>query len=118
MSKNDEFVTFQNSAGEEISNDPRWHAKRVLEEAGMSKAEDFDIPGPYDSITDGKELKQLAKDRGISTVGIRKASVIRDLLEQWDEDQEKSEDDDSDSDDDNDESTGDNESGDSDNSEE
>jgi hypothetical protein len=36
MAKNkDDIVTFLNSAGEEISNDPRWHAKRTLEAAGM-----------------------------------------------------------------------------------
>ncbi len=31
---NDDIVVFLNSAGEEISNDPRWHAKRVLEANG------------------------------------------------------------------------------------
>jgi hypothetical protein len=31
----DDIVTFLNSAGEEISNDPRWHAKRTLEAAGI-----------------------------------------------------------------------------------
>lgn len=33
-SKSD-IVTFLNAAGEEISNDPRWHAQRTLEAAGM-----------------------------------------------------------------------------------
>lgn len=31
----DDIVTFLNAAGEEISNDPRWHARRTLEAAGM-----------------------------------------------------------------------------------
>lgn len=32
--ENDDIVVFQNSLGEEISNDPRWHAKRVLAAQG------------------------------------------------------------------------------------
>lgn len=34
---NDDIVTFLNSAGEEISNDPRWHAQKTLEAAGMNQ---------------------------------------------------------------------------------
>ena len=35
-SQNDSIVTFTNSRGEEISNDPRWHAQKTLQAAGMS----------------------------------------------------------------------------------
>jgi len=31
-----DLVTFLNSRGEEISNDPRWHAQKVLAGAGMT----------------------------------------------------------------------------------
>ena len=104
-------VTFLDSNGNTISNDPLFLAQQTMAEAGVGgKAEDFDIPGPYDHITDGKELKALAKERGISTTGIRKASVFRDLLESWDEEHEN-DNDDSDSDDD--ESTGDDDNSDS-----
>ncbi|WNO27792.1 hypothetical protein SEA_HUWBERT_40 [Microbacterium phage Huwbert] len=36
----EEFVTFLNSAGEEVSNDPRWKAKRLLEESGIDSSND------------------------------------------------------------------------------
>lgn len=35
------YVVFENSAGEEISNDPRWHAERILglnQDAGVDEA--------------------------------------------------------------------------------
>ena len=111
----EQYVTFLNSAGEEISNDPRWLAQKTLEQYGVErqKAPDFELAGPYDEITDGKELQALAKSRGIPIKGIRSATKIRELLEEWD-DENPSED----SDDDNDESTGDDKSGDSDDSKE
>lgn len=33
--KEAEFVTFLDAEGNEISNDPRWHAQKVLAEAGL-----------------------------------------------------------------------------------
>lgn len=42
--KDDEVVTFLNSAGEEISNDPRWHARRILgEQTNQADNEKDDI---------------------------------------------------------------------------
>lgn len=35
-----DYVTFENSLGEEISNDPRWHAERVLADAGVEGEKD------------------------------------------------------------------------------
>lgn len=110
----EKYVTFLNSAGEEISNDPRWLAEKTLSAYGVGqKAPDFEIAGPYDEITDGKELQALAKSRGIPIKGIRSATKIRELLEAWDDENPES-----DTDDDDEESTGDGQSGDSGNSEE
>lgn len=103
MTKNSKsgYVTFLNSAGEEISNDPLWLAQKQLSDAGVEhySAPEFDVPGDYDEF-DGAALKALAKERKISLVGIRKASAIRELLEQWDEDNESADGDSSDEDDD------------------
>lgn len=94
-------VVFLNSAGEEVSNDPRWLARKTLAAyGGTTKAADFDIPGPYDHL-DGVELKALTKDRGISTKGFRKASQFRDVLEAWDEEHDDEADSDDESDDSN-----------------
>lgn len=91
-------VTFLNSAGEIISNDPFYLAQQTLSKAGVEgKAPDFDVPGPYDKLT-GDELKALAKEREISTKGFKKASQYRDALEEWDEAQENPDSDDDDSD--------------------
>lgn len=39
MAKNkSDIVTFLNSHGEEVSNDPRWHAQRTLEAAGLDNS--------------------------------------------------------------------------------
>lgn len=101
MAKNkidNDIVTFLNSAGETVSNDPRWLARQTLESYGVGqKAEDFDVPGEYDDL-EGPELKALAKERGISTKGFRRASQFREALEAWDEEQEMNSSGDSDSD--------------------
>ena len=85
MSTEREPVTFLNSAGETISNDPLWLAQQTLSEAGVEgRKPDFDIAGPYDDL-DGAQLKTLATERGIKTKGWRKASQFREALEEWDE---------------------------------
>ncbi len=95
MAKND-YVTFLNSAGEEISNDPRWLAEKTLREAGVGVgAADFDIEGAYDNLT-GAELKAEVKKRGIKVQG-RKASDYRQALEDWDDEHSDEADDDDDS---------------------
>ena len=101
MSTEREPVTFLNSAGETISNDPLWLAQQTLSANGVEgRKPDFDIAGPYDHL-DGPELKALAKERGIKTTGWRKASLFREALEEWDEVQADADADaDSDSDDD------------------
>lgn len=100
MAKNNDYVTFLNSAGEEISNDPRWLAEKTLREAGVGQAEDFDISGAYDELS-GAELKAEVKKRGIKVQG-RKASDYRQALEDWDDEHadETEEPDSNDSDDD------------------
>ena len=109
----EDTVTFLDSAGNVISNDPVWLARRTLAEAGVEgKAPDFDMAGPYDHL-DGPELRALTKERGIVTKGWRKASQFRDALEAWDEENPPK-----DTDDDDDESSGNGQSGDSDDDEE
>jgi len=73
-----ESVTFLSATGEEISNDPVWHAQRVLRAAGVetpqaapSTEEDDDLDdedeptGDYSDVK-GKDLTALAKERSIS----------------------------------------------------
>lgn len=95
MAKADDIVFFENSAGEKVSNDPRWHAQKTLASYGVEGKQDFDMPGEYDDLS-GAELKALAKERGISAKGFRKASQYREALEAWDEEQEDSDESDED----------------------
>lgn len=59
---NDDIVVFQNSAGEEISNDPRWHAKRVLEANGGTdpNTEKDDIIAQLQAQLEEMQAKGLA----------------------------------------------------------
>lgn len=41
--KDEDFVTFLNSAGEVISNDPRYRAKKLLEASGDSTSDDGEL---------------------------------------------------------------------------
>lgn len=104
-----EPVVFQNSLGEEISNDPIWHAKRTLEQAGITlpaeqqsvaanaaaaarNDEDDDLDGDEDEKPedykkfDGPALKKIAKDRGIDISGFGKVGELRAALIQADVD--------------------------------
>lgn len=89
-----EYVVFENSLGEEISNDPRWQAEKTLADAGVEvrsgaqRPADHDdyIPTAYDSVT-GTDLGKLAKSRGIEIKG-RKAGEIRADLVALDEAEE------------------------------
>lgn len=102
----DPIVYFEDSQGNVFSNDPRWLARKTLNDLGVEDNNtDFDMPGPYDNLS-GAELKALAKEREISTKGFRKASQYREALEAWDDKQ-------SNSDDEVDDESGSNESGDS-----
>ena len=110
--ENDDIVTFLNSAGEEVSNDPRWLAKRNLANSGTDvdalqaenealKArlaalesgdtsdgvdEDKDTKedgDDYDKM-DGKALKALAAERGVDIKGMTKVSEVRAALREAD----------------------------------
>lgn len=121
MTDSEEYVVFQDSAGNEVSNDPRWRAEKLLgiqkeqgvdamqaelEELRAFKAahevaaapnefmgtadveepddsDDIDADNPYASVT-GKDLSNLAKERGIQIVKGMKAGDVRDALKAQD----------------------------------
>lgn len=70
-------VTFLSAEGEEISNDPVWHAQRVLRQAGVETPQaapktaeeeledDDESTGDYSEVK-GEALVALAKEREIS----------------------------------------------------
>lgn len=107
------FVTFLDSEGNEISNDPRWLAKKTLEDAGfgvsfnqsqpiqantrMAQAagvsnddddelgeDDEDRTEDYKSYS-GSELKKLANARGVDISGLKKVGEVRKALMAADE---------------------------------
>lgn len=93
MTDSNDIVTFLDSKGREISNDPRWHARKTLKSEGVDvdqleakiaeltaqlqaqnaaaaasegvEDEDADEDSPYADVK-GKDLSALAKERGIS----------------------------------------------------
>lgn len=113
MAKN-ESVVFLDSAGNTISNDPAFLAKKLLSEAGVDEpqvdldeirasvraeieaemaaaaAEENGQKDPSDkddeySSLDGKALKELAKERGIEIPSdVTKVGQLRDLLRSHD----------------------------------
>lgn len=85
-----EPVTFENSLGEIISNDPVFHAQRTLEAYGVDN--DSRVPavhrekGPADdaefddnpyAYMDQKALKALAIERNISLKGLKTLGEVR-----------------------------------------
>lgn len=105
----DPIVVFLDSEGNEISNDPRWHAMKTLREAGISfdqsqpeerqaafraAAEDgdsLDDDEPSDPEVDedgirtykeldGKALKAVAGSRGVDISGLKKVGEVREAL--------------------------------------
>jgi len=91
----DDVVIFQDSNGNEISNDPRFHAIKTLENSGVSfensqpeqlaqaatnsGVEKAEGPKDYKAL-DAKALKAEAKERGIETKGMTRVSELRDAL--------------------------------------
>lgn len=83
MSDNYKAVTFKNSLGETISNDPIFLAQRTLAAAGISgKVDDsgdaFD-ENPYSDLK-AAELKELAKERGVDIKGLKTVGDVRNAL--------------------------------------
>lgn len=102
--KDSEFVTFENSLGETVSNDPNYLAKERLEAAGIqvggaSTPSDHDeaITTPYDELKQ-QELKDLAKERGVDLKGAKTVGDLRQRLVDADDAAEDEDEDDSDSD--------------------
>lgn len=95
-----EPVTFENSLGETISNDPIYLAQKTLENAGIAfnqsqpaqlaaaqaaAADDSDEDLDEDEATDysklgQKELKELADERGVDISSAKKVGEVRQLL--------------------------------------
>lgn len=90
-------VTFLDSEGNEISNDPVWLARRTLAQHGVeditetstekasaeaeatSTSDDESIAEDYSKF-DGKQLKELAKERDISIKGLKTVGEVRQAL--------------------------------------
>lgn len=84
-------VTFLNSRGETISNDPVWKAQQTIQAAGadngasdddnLDKEPQLDADGnrTYGEL-DGKELKALAEERGVDISGLKKVGEVRQAL--------------------------------------
>lgn len=82
-------VTFENSLGETISNDPIFLAQRTLKAAGLTGAtrpDDHDeyMPTAYDELS-GKDLKALALERGVDITGLKTVGQVREALTAADE---------------------------------
>lgn len=103
-------VTFLSADGEEISNDPVWHAKKTLEQAGQPfagsqpeeqqarlrqiAAADDDNLGDDDDTEEAKDdagnrtyaeldakgVKKEATDRGVDIKGLKKVGEVREAL--------------------------------------
>jgi len=77
-----EPVVFKNSLGETISNDPVFHARRVIEQAESAKVDDSNDelePNPYADLN-GKQLKELAAERGVDISGMKTVGQVREAL--------------------------------------
>lgn len=87
-------VTFENSLGETISNDPIFLAQRTLEAAGLGASagraptdgdEAIDLEQyPYADLK-GAELKALASERGVDITGLKTVGEVRKALSDADE---------------------------------
>lgn len=98
----DDIVVFEDSQGNEISNDPKWHAKHLLgveHSDGELAAKDAEIealkakiaaleaadesegeePRDYAEL-DQKELKALAAERDIDIAGLKTVGELRQAL--------------------------------------
>lgn len=83
-----EPVTFEDSQGNTISNDPIWLAQQTLKAAGIGDEpeteaeaeaevdEDIDKPADYKDL-DAPALKALASERGVDLTGLKKVSEVR-----------------------------------------
>lgn len=82
-------VTFLNSRGEVITNDPVVKAQMLLgisTPAGASDEEEIDTD-PYNSLK-GAELKTLAAERGVDIKGLKTVGEVRDALREADKEEE------------------------------
>lgn len=92
-------VVFENSQGEEVSNDPVWIAQKTLERYGVQQGVAFGQVRPerpadsdeplldtskYNDLS-GAELKKLAEDRGVDISGLKTKGQVREALATADE---------------------------------
>ena len=106
--KKSDFVTFEDSSGNTISNDPNYLALERLKAAGISTEggartpadHDEELTTPYDHLKQ-TELKDLAKKHGVDIKGVKTLGELRgrlddadlDLSESDEEDEEETDED-------------------------
>lgn len=82
--KDEDFVTFLNSAGEIISNDPRYKAKKLLAEAGDT-ADDGEL---RDALSASEQENQSLREQ-LAALQAQAASGVEDLGEDDGEDEDE-----------------------------
>ena len=79
-----EAVTFLNSRGEVISNDPVWKAQQLLGIKPDDSDDEMPEENPYANMS-ARELKELAAERGVDISGLKRVGEVRDALAAADE---------------------------------
>lgn len=74
-----ETVTFLNSRGEVISNDPVWKAQQLLGIKPDDSNDEMPEENPYANMS-ARELKDLAAERGVDISGLKRVGEVRDAL--------------------------------------
>lgn len=87
MTDDNKPVVFHDADGNEISNDPRWHAAKLLAQ-DKKNAENLQALGTAGQLVDsaddddldemnGKQLKETAETEGVDITGLKKVSEVR-----------------------------------------
>lgn len=86
MAKNEPIV-FEDAEGNEISNDPRWHAQKLLDQAderrkALEAGDDEDVPTDDLDGLKGADLKKVAEDEEVDISGLKKVGEVKDAIRQ------------------------------------
>lgn len=90
MADDNKPVVFLDAEGNEISNDPRWHAQKLLDQDKQNrqnlealgtagKLQDTAQDDDLDKM-DGKALKATAETEGVDIDGLKKVGEVREAI--------------------------------------